>query len=102
MIQKLVKEKKEANLDLQIYYNKEMGLDKKKIIFKKKKKNCDWNTTLLVVNYILQYNYKKTRRGWILWLHDALWKIWFFTGGKWPWIKVSDELLTDKKNQWKK
>ena len=45
---------------------------------------------------------KKTRRGWILGLHDALGKIWFFNGGKWPWIKVSDELLTDKKNQWKK
>ena len=30
MIQKLEKEKKEANLHLKIYYNKEMGLKKKK------------------------------------------------------------------------
>ena len=63
-----------------------MILDKIIPFPKKKKENA---TELpLIKKYILQCNYKKTRGGWILQLHEALRKIWFFMGGKWPWIKV--------------
>ena len=82
LIEKLVKEKKEPDLDLKIY-NEEMALDK---IIPFQKKNYNWTTTNKT--YILQYNYKKTRRAWILQLYDSLRKIWFFMGGKWPWISL--------------
>ena len=36
----------------------------------------------------MQYKYQKTRRDWILLLQDSLRKVWFFMGGKWPWVKV--------------
>ena len=52
--------------------------------FQKKKNNCYWTTTNKT--YILQYNYKKTRRGWILWFHDSLRKICFL------WVKNDLEL----------
>lgn len=79
---KLLKKKKSVDLKI---YNKEMALGKT-ILKISYKKNCDWATANKT--YILQYDYKKTRRCWIFWLHDSLRKIWFFMVEKWPWIKI--------------